>query len=80
MLRPCTGKIREKDYNERLNQAVEFLTQGSARMLTTLNERMEEAAENLEFEKAARLRDRIAAIKKISQKQKVVMSRWRNRT
>lgn len=72
---PCTGKIREKDYNERLNQAVEFLTQGSARMLTTLNERMEEAAENLEFEKAARLRDRIAAIKKISQKQKVVMSR-----
>lgn len=72
---PCTGKVKEKDYNERLNQAVEFLTQGSTKMVATLQQRMEEAAENLEFEKAARLRDRITAIKKIAQKQKVVMSR-----
>ena len=40
-----------------------------------LTERMEAAAERLEFEKAARYRDRITAIRRISQKQKVVMSR-----
>ena len=72
---PCTGKIRESDYNERLNQALEFLSQGSEQMVKTLTARMEEAAENLEFEKAARLRDRIQAIERLGQKQKVVMSR-----
>lgn len=72
---PCTGKVKESDYNERLNQALEFLTQGSEQMLKTLKTRMEEAAENLEFEKAARLRDRIHAIERLGQKQKVVMSR-----
>lgn len=72
---PCTGRVKESDYNERLNQALEFLTQGSEQMLKTLRARMEEAAENLEFEKAARLRDRIHAIERLGQKQKVVMSR-----
>ncbi|HIZ20286.1 MAG TPA: excinuclease ABC subunit UvrC [Firmicutes bacterium] len=72
---PCTGKVKESDYNERLSQALEFLTQGSEQMLKTLNARMQEAAENLEFEKAARLRDRIHAIERLGQKQKVVMSR-----
>ncbi len=72
---PCTGRVKESEYNERLNQALEFLTQGSEQMLKTLRARMEEAAENLEFEKAARLRDRIHAIERLGQKQKVVMSR-----
>lgn len=72
---PCTGKISEKDYADRVTQAVEFLTQGSAKTITLLRERMEQAAERLEFEKAARLRDHIAAIKKLGEKQKVVMSR-----
>lgn len=71
---PCTGRVKEEDYNERLSQAVEFLTQGSANMQATLTERMNEAAENLDFEKAARLRDRIRAIQRIGQKQKVVLS------
>ncbi len=72
---PCTGKLKEEDYNERLSQAIEFLTEGSAKTLRLLEERMAEAAENLEFEKAARLRDRIQAIHKMSDRQKVVMSR-----
>ncbi len=72
---PCTGRVREEDYAERVGQAVELLTQGSSRMAALLTERMEEAAENLEFEKAARYRDRVNAIRKIGQKQKVVMSR-----
>ena len=72
---PCTGRVREEDYAERVGQAVELLTQGSSRMAALLTERMEAAAENLEFEKAARYRDRVNAIRKIGQKQKVVMSR-----
>lgn len=71
---PCTGKIREQAYAERVEDAIEFLTKGSAKTMALLTERMQEAAENLEFEKAARLRDRIAAIKRLSDKQKVVMS------
>ena len=54
---------------------MEFLTRGSAKTLATLQQRMEEAAERLDFEQAARLRDRIAAIKRLSEKQKVVLSR-----
>ena len=72
---PCSGRLKEADYNERLNQAIDFLTKGSAKTLSLLQQQMEEAAENLEFEKAARLRDRINAIHKMSDKQKVVMSR-----
>ncbi len=72
---PCTGKVSEQEYAERVEEAIEFLTQGSARTMATLQQRMEEAAERLEFEQAARLRDRINAIKKMSDKQKVVFSR-----
>ena len=72
---PCTRRVKEEEYAERVSQAVELLTQGSSRMVALLTERMEKAAENLEFEKAARYRDRMNAIRKIGQKQKVVMSR-----
>ena len=72
---PCTGKIDPDAYQARVEEAVEFLTRGSARTLTTLQQRMEEAAERLDFEQAARLRDRISAIRRLSEKQKVVLSR-----
>lgn len=72
---PCTGKVDPVAYQERVDEAVDFLTKGSAKTLTTLQQRMEAAAERLDFEQAARLRDRIAAIKRLSEKQKVVLSR-----
>ena len=72
---PCTGKVDPDAYQERVDEAVEFLTRGSAKTLATLQQRMEEAADRLDFEQAARLRDRIAAIKRLSEKQKVVLSR-----
>lgn len=72
---PCTGKVDPDAYQERVDEAVEFLTRGSTKTLATLQQRMEEAAERLDFEQAARLRDRIAAIKRLSEKQKVVLSR-----
>ncbi|MBQ3068852.1 MAG: excinuclease ABC subunit UvrC [Clostridia bacterium] len=72
---PCTGRVTEAEYAERVAGALEWLTRGSAAMITTLEERMLDAAEKLEFEKAAKLRDRIAAIRRIDSRQTVVMSR-----
>ncbi len=73
-LAPCNGKIPADSYAERVEDAVQFLTKGSTDLMAQLQGRMQEASENLEFEKAARLRDRIAAIRRLSAKQKVVMS------
>lgn len=72
---PCTGRVSEADYAERVAGAIDLLTRGSATMIAALQEQMQDAAENLEFEKAAKLRDRIAAIKRIDSRQKVVMTR-----
>lgn len=69
---PCAGKITCTEYNEAIEQAVDFLKGGSRKALKRMNEEMEQAAENLQFEKAASLRDRISAIEKINEKQKVV--------
>jgi excinuclease ABC subunit C len=72
---PCTGRVSPEEYAERVAQAIEFLTKGSADTMAALQERMEQAAERLEFEQAARLRDRITAIKRMGEKQKVILSR-----
>ena len=71
---PCTGKISREEYNAIFKSAIDFLKGGKGDVLEELNTRMLAAAEDLEFEKAARLRDRIEAIKKMGEQQKVVMS------
>lgn len=68
----CRGKTGKEEYNEAVKQAVEFLRSDADTTINKLTEEMEKAAEELEFEKAARLRDRITAIKKVREKQKVV--------
>lgn len=73
---PCAGKISGKDYLESVNEAVEFIKGGNQASIKNLKAKMEHAAENLEFEKAARLRDRIRALERINQKQKVVSSTY----
>ena len=54
------------------------MKKGSAETVRELTDKMNEAAENLEFEKAARIRDRIRAIEKIKEKQKVILSTYEN--
>ena len=71
---PCAGKISREDYEENLRQAVEFLKGGSVETIKKLKAEMEEAAENLEFEKAAKIRDRIKSVERIGSRQKVVVS------
>lgn len=72
---PCRGKIKEEDYNEAFQQALDFIKGGSSTSVKVLTQRMEQAAEDLDFELAARLRDRINAINKLKDRQKVVASR-----
>lgn len=72
---PCTGKVKFADYNESVEQALAFLKGGSSNSVKDLTKKMEEAAENLEFERAARIRDKISAIKKMGDKQKVVANK-----
>ncbi|MBQ7548497.1 MAG: excinuclease ABC subunit UvrC [Clostridia bacterium] len=71
---PCAGKISREDYNESVASAIKFLKGDSADVIRELAGQMNEASEALEFEKAARLRDRINSIKKVNEKQKVVGS------
>lgn len=72
---PCTGKIKFSEYDESVNQAIAFLKGGSSQSIKQLTEEMNMAAENLEFEKAARIRDKIQAVKKMGTKQKVVANK-----
>ncbi len=68
----CRGKINRQDYGEIIDNAVRFLKQDTDKITDIIRQNMEEAAENLEFEKAALLRDQITAIEKLSAGQNVV--------
>ena len=69
---PCAGKTTEKAHSEAIEQAIDFIINGSGKTIDALTQKMLDASENLEFEKAAKIRDKINAIKKINEKQKVV--------
>lgn len=69
----CAGKISQQDYEDNLAAAVDFIKGGSAQTVKKLREEMEKASEDLEFEKAAVLRDKIKAIDRIASRQKVVV-------
>ena len=71
---PCVGKISHDEYMENVNDAIEFLKSGDSASLKRLTQKMHEFSENLEYEKAAKIRDKITAIKKISERQKVVVT------
>ncbi|MGN1130813.1 MAG: excinuclease ABC subunit UvrC, partial [Ruminococcus sp.] len=71
-LAPCTGRVKFSEYNENVEQAISFLKGGSSESVKQLTLEMEQASENLEFERAAKIRDKIAAIRKMADKQKVV--------
>ena len=59
---PCTGEVSHQDYAELVREARAFLSGRSRAIKEELAKEMEQAAEELEFERAARLRDRLAAL------------------
>lgn len=68
----CMGKIKKSDYDEAVDGAIAFLKGDSRDIIADLRVKMEKAAEELDFEQAAKLRDRINSIERIKEKQKVV--------
>lgn len=68
----CTGKIKKSDYDEAVDGAIAFLKGDSRDIIADLRAKMEKAAEELDFEQAAKLRDRINSMERIKEKQKVV--------
>ena len=69
----CSGKISRENYEQAVKSAVHLIRYGKKDILKTLNERMLEASDRLEFETAALIRDQIAAITKVTAGQKVVV-------
>lgn len=71
---PCRARTDLADYNEAVDAAIKFIKNGGAAAdeIEELRKKMEQAAENLNFELAAKLRDRINSIRRISEKQKVI--------
>jgi len=70
----CTGEVSEEAYRERIDQAADILRGGTREPIRALSEKMYACAEALQFEEAARCRDTIEALKKLSEKQKAVGS------
>ncbi len=68
----CCGKMSESEYLDSHKDALSLLLNGGGDVMRKLKTEMQQAAENLEFERAARMRDRIASIQKTWQKQNVV--------
>ena len=69
---PCAGRISKEEYQQNIADAVAFLKGGSQQAVREMTAQMNELSENLQFEEAAKLRDRIKAIKNLDEKQKVV--------
>jgi excinuclease ABC subunit C len=68
---PCTGEIAIEDYAALADQARQFLSGRSGAVKQRLGAQMQEAAEALEFEKAARMRDRLAALSAVTATQDI---------
>ena len=68
---PCGGYINKEEYGKMIKDVIDILSGKDTTVLKVLQSEMEEASMNLEFEKAADLRDKILAIKAIVEKQKI---------
>lgn len=68
---PCQGYISKEEYNQRINQAVDFLSGNYSLILKDLEQKMKAAAEEMEFEEAAKYRDLYNNVKQIAQRQKI---------
>lgn len=68
---PCQGYISREEYRKSIDEVVRFLNGNYDPILKELEEKMLDASENLEFEKAIEYRELLASIQKIAQKQKI---------
>lgn len=75
---PCNGEADRAQYHDVVNQVRLFLEGKNRDLIDMLKQRMQEASDNLEYERAAELRDRIAKIEGALEKQKIISSGFEN--
>ncbi len=68
---PCQGYISEQDYRANIEAVMEFLNGSYAKVVKMLEEKMNAASAEMEFEKAAQFRDLVGSVKQIVNKQKI---------
>lgn len=68
---PCAGYLKKEEYAEMINDIMDILNGRDKTIVNSLKHKMEEASKNLEFEEAAKFRDKILAIDSIVEKQKI---------
>ena len=69
---PCVGKASREEYDAVIRQALLFLEGKHDEVLSDLRQQMQEAADDLQFERAVALRDRIKAVEQVLEKQKII--------
>ena len=69
---PCSGNVSREEYHRLLDEVLSFLSGKTDEIIRSLTAQMETAAESMDFEHAAHLRDRIRAIESLSEKQAVI--------
>jgi excinuclease ABC subunit C len=72
---PCVGEVSQEDYDELVKELIAFLEGDTDEVVQRLQDRMAEASANLEFEMAARHRDRLVSVRKAIEKQQMVGTR-----
>lgn len=70
-LAPCMGYVTPEEYRKQIDEIIDLLEGKTDKIIKELENQMQEASQNLDFEKAASLRDRIQSIERVSAKQKV---------
>ena len=76
---PCEGLVSEKDYNDMVDEVVKVIRGRTDDLIKDLDKKMDSASVNMEFEKAAEIRDKIDQLKIISSKQKIVSNDFEDR-
>ncbi len=70
-LAPCVGYVSKEEYGKQIKEIIDLLDGKIDKVIKELKQEMKEASEKLDYEKAALIRDRITAIERVSEKQKV---------
>lgn len=68
---PCQGYVSEEEYRGAVNSVIDFLNGAYTPVLNKLTKQMQEAAEQMQYEEAAKYRDLIESVKQVAQKQKI---------
>lgn len=71
---PCIGAVSQEEYRQNVDKAMEFLNGNYSPVIRELEEKMNQASEQMEFEDAIRYRDLLASVKSVAQKQKITES------